>query len=496
MLTFLRKKSAQDLIQKQFPNISVMVIGDLMLDQYFWGNASRISPEAPVPVVNIERQTWSLGGAGNVAYNIVSLGCRVELIGIVGEDAEAESMRQRAIELGIGSSGLLIDPSRPTTTKTRVVSNAQQMMRLDREVASFISKEMEQSLLHASAERLDSVDIVILSDYAKGVLTDHFLLSFLALANQKKVRVLVDPKRQDFAAYANASAVTPNRSETQSAIGRSLLTDADFEVAAKELQDQHHFESVLMTRSEQGMTLLNNGVISHFRTQAKQVFDISGAGDAVISVLAVGLAAGLSWPEATELANLGAGIAVQKIGTSPVTADELVQVLEQEGVSAANSKILVLDDLLCKIAAWKAEGKKIAFTNGCFDILHVGHVVYLDQARGLADILIVGLNSDASVQRLKGPQRPLNLESDRTRVLAALEPVDAVILFEEDTPIDLITAIRPDVLVKGADYQEEEVVGAQLVRSYDGDVQLIPLVEGRSTTGILKKANTGNVIGQ
>jgi D-beta-D-heptose 7-phosphate kinase / D-beta-D-heptose 1-phosphate adenosyltransferase len=351
---------------------------------------------------------------------------------------------------------------------------------------------MEQSLLHASAERLDSVDIVILSDYAKGVLTDWFLLSFLALANQKKVRVLVDPKRQDFAAYANASAVTPNRSEAQSAIGRSLLTDADFEVAARELQDLHHFESVLMTRSEQGMTLLSNGVISHFRTQAKQVFDISGAGDAVISVLAAGLAAGLSWPEATELANLGAGIAVQKIGTSPVTADELVQVLEQEGVSAANSKILILDDLLRKIAAWKAEGKKIAFTNGCFDILHVGHVVYLDQARGLADILIVGLNNDASVRRLKGPQRPLNLEFDRARVLAALEPVDAVILFEEDTPLDLITAIRPDVLVKGADYQEEEVVGAQLVRSYHGDVQLIPLVEGRSTTGILKKANAAS----
>jgi D-beta-D-heptose 7-phosphate kinase / D-beta-D-heptose 1-phosphate adenosyltransferase len=302
--------------------------------------------------------------------------------------------------------------------------------------------------------------------------------------------VLVDPKRKDFGAYANAGAVTPNRAELGAAMGRALETDEDFEWAARALQKQYNFEAVLMTRSEQGMTLLSEGVVNHFPTQAKQVFDISGAGDAVISVLAVGLAAGLSWPEATELANLGAGVAVQKVGTSPVTADELVQVLEQEGVSAANSKILMLEDLLRKIAAWRAEGKKIAFTNGCFDILHVGHVVYLDRARGLADVLIVGLNSDASVRRLKGPQRPLNIESDRARVLAALEPVDGVVLFEEDTPLHLIETIRPDILAKGADYREEEVVGATFVRSYGGDVQLIPLVEGRSTTGILKKAES------
>jgi D-beta-D-heptose 7-phosphate kinase / D-beta-D-heptose 1-phosphate adenosyltransferase len=487
MLKFIDKKVVQETIRSQFPQIKIMVVGDLMLDRYFWGNVSRISPEAPVPVVNIQKKTCSLGGAGNVALNLIALGCNVELVGVVGNDTDADELRQKVADLGIDIKGLISDPSRPTTVKTRIVSDSQQMMRLDSEVSSFISEEIEQDLLKISCAKLDTVDMVILSDYAKGVLTDKFLSSFLDFANQKKVRVLVDPKRKDFSAYTNACAVTPNRSESQIALGHSLVTDLDFELAAKEFKNKYNFESVLLTRSEQGMTLLSDGIIRHFPTQAKQVFDISGAGDSVISVLAAGLAAGLAWPEATELANLGAGIAVQKVGTSPVTADELIQVLDQEGVSSLNSKILGLEDLLRKIAAWRSEGKKIAFTNGCFDILHVGHVVYLDKTKGFADILIVGLNSDASVRRLKGSQRPLNIETDRSRVLAALEPVDAVILFEGDTPIDLITAIKPDILAKGADYREEDVVGAEFVRSYGGDIQLIALVEGRSTTEILNR---------
>ncbi len=487
MLKFIDKKIVQESIRSQFPRIKIMVIGDLMLDRYLWGNVSRISPEAPVPVVNIHRTTSSLGGAGNVAMNLIALGCNIELIGVVGNDNEADELRQKVADLNIETSGLLSDPSRPTTVKTRIISDSQQMLRLDSEVSSFISEEIEQTLLKISCEKLDCVDIVILSDYAKGVLTDRFLSSFLDIATQKKIRVLVDPKRKDFKAYANACAVTPNRAESQIALGRSLATNLDFELAAKEFKNKYNFESVLLTRSEQGMTLLSNDIIYHFQTQAKQVFDISGAGDSVISVLSAGLAAGFTWPEATELANLGAGIAVQKVGTSPVTADELIQVLEQEGVSSLNSKILGLDDLLRKIAAWRSEGKKIAFTNGCFDILHVGHVVYLDKTRGLADILVVGMNTDASVRRLKGPQRPLNVETDRSRVLAALEPVDAVILFEDDTPINLIMAIKPDILAKGADYREEDVVGAEFVRSYGGDIQLIALVEGRSTTEIFNR---------
>jgi D-beta-D-heptose 7-phosphate kinase / D-beta-D-heptose 1-phosphate adenosyltransferase len=487
MLNFIDKKSVQISIKEHFPQISVMVIGDLMLDRYFWGKVSRISPEAPVPIVNIERKTCSLGGAGNVALNLITLGCKVELLGVIGNDLDGDELRQKVQSLGIDSKGLLSDPNRPTTVKTRIISDSQQMMRLDGEVSSFISEDTERDLLKASLERIDTVDVVILSDYAKGVLTDRFLSSFLEIANQKKIRVLIDPKRKDFSVYANAAGITPNRSESQNATSRPLVTDLDFELAAKEFKDKYNFESVLITRSEQGMTLLSNSMIWHFHTQAKQVFDISGAGDSVISVLAVGLAAGLSWPEATELANLGAGIAVQKVGTSPVTADELIQVLEQEGVSGVNSKVLVIDELLRKIAAWRSEGKKIAFTNGCFDLLHVGHVMYLDKARNLADVLIVGLNSDASVRRLKGSLRPINIESDRARVLAALEPIDAVIVFGDDTPIDLITAIKPDILAKGADYREEDVVGAEFVRSYGGDIQLIPLVEGRSTTRVLNE---------
>jgi len=484
---FIQAASIKKIINKRFSSVKIAVIGDLMLDQYLWGRVSRISPEAPVPVVRVERKTCSLGGAGNVAHNLVALGCQTYLIGVVGIDTEADIVRSEMLRLNIPIDNLVVDPNRPTTIKTRVISNSQQLIRLDNESTEAISHKIEQDLLELSISKLESVDLVILSDYSKGVLTDHFLQTFIPIAKQKQVPVLVDPKRIDYTAYSGATAITPNRAEAELALKRSLVSDRDFEVAGQEFQQKYSLEAVLMTRSEKGMILFSQGRAYHFPTQAREVFDISGAGDAVIAILAASLSSGLSWLEAVELSNLGAGVAVQKVGTAPVYKEELLQAIEQEGISKTNSKILQLPDLIRQLAAWRAQGKKIVFTNGCFDLLHVGHVVYLEKSRALGDVLIVGLNGDNSVKRLKGPERPLVSEGDRARVLASLSSVDSVTLFEQDTPIDLITAIKPDILVKGADYREEEVVGSSFVQSYQGQVALIPLVDDRSTTKIVNK---------
>lgn len=487
MLKFIQKSTIEKTITEKFSGIKIAVIGDLMLDRYLWGRVSRISPEAPVPIVKLERKTCSLGGAGNVAHNLAALGCQVRLLGVVGTDIEADILRNEILNLNISPDGLVVDLTRPTTIKTRVVSDSQQLIRLDNESAKTVKQEIEQELLRRSIAQLNDVNLVILSDYSKGVLTDNFLQTFLTAAKQKQVRVLVDPKRSDYTAYTGATTITPNRSESELALKRSLISDKDFEIAGQELQQKYSLEAVVMTRSEKGMTLFCHNNAYHFPTHAREVFDISGAGDCAIAILAASLSAGLSWPEAVELSNLGAGVAVQKVGTAPVYKEELLQVLEQEGISSTNSKILRSPDLIRQLAAWKAEGKKIVFTNGCFDLLHVGHVIYLEKAKALGDILIIGLNTDNSVKRLKGSERPLITGADRARVLASLSCVNAVTLFDEDTPIDLIKAIKPDVLVKGADYREEEVVGASFVRSYDGEVELIPLVDNRSTSKIVDK---------
>jgi D-beta-D-heptose 7-phosphate kinase/D-beta-D-heptose 1-phosphate adenosyltransferase len=487
MLKFLNKTLVQFLIQEKFPEVKVAVIGDLMLDRYLWGRVSRISPEAPVPVIQVERKTSCLGGAGNVACNLAALGCQVHLVGVIGADFEASILTEEMQLANLSTDWLVVDSTRPTTVKTRIIGKSQQVVRLDEESTELVNEDIEQRLLDCSLAVLDNVDAVILSDYNKGVLTDNFLKIFLHKSKLKQIPVLVDPKRKDYTMYIGATAITPNRSESELSLNRTLVSDKDFEIAATEFQKKYAFEAVLITRSEQGITLLHNANVHHLPSQSREVFDVSGAGDCVIATLAASLSAGLSWAEATELANLSAGVTIQKVGTTPVRAEELLQVLEQEGIGSANSKVLELRELMRHIAIWRAEGKMVAFTNGCFDLLHVGHVTYLDKAKGMADILIVGLNTDLSVKRLKGSERPITPELDRARVLASLSSVDAVVLFDEDTPIELIRAIKPNILIKGADYQGKEVVGSEFVHSYQGRVELIPLVEDRSTTSIVQK---------
>ena len=466
----------------------VLVIGDLMLDRYLIGDVQRISPEAPVPVVLLKHQNDRAGGAANVAANLANLGITTRIAGCVGEDAEATTLLAIINHLGIKSEAVIQSSERPTIAKTRVMSSHQQIVRIDQESQAALS-EAENSELHILITRAihDQPAIVILSDYAKGVLSESTCRFIIETCHQAKIPVLVDPKGHDYTKYKGATALTPNKKETAEACGVSMNDNKALLAAAKQLKKSLGLDFLAVTRGEEGITLLEQDTDHHIAATAKQVFDVSGAGDTVIATLAAGLIHGLSAQEALSLANTAAGIVVGKVGTVPIQLDELLHELTSKNASKQADKICDLPSLKNKVNTWRASHQKIIFTNGCFDLLHAGHVTYLEAAKKTGDKLILGLNTDRSVSALKGPTRPVIHENDRARVLAALEAVDAVILFDEDTPLNLIDVVRPDVIVKGDDYTEEQVVGGKEVKAWGGSVKLIPLVQGRSTTGILEK---------
>ncbi|TCJ15450.1 D-glycero-beta-D-manno-heptose-7-phosphate kinase [Parasulfuritortus cantonensis] len=465
-----------------------LVVGDLILDRYLWGEVERISPEAPVPVVRLGRETVRLGGAGNVAANLAGLGLRVDLYGHVGEDFDGRALATELAAAGIAADGLLRGP-RPTISKTRVIGSHQQMIRLDREETGAFPAVEQARLLDAvrAALAADVPDVVILSDYAKGCLPAEVCQAVIAMARGAGVPVLVDPKGSDYRKYRGATGLTPNKREAAEATGVSVRDTEALLAGVAGLVRDLGLDFVALTRGEEGLSLVRAGSQVHLPARARQVFDVSGAGDTVIASLAAGLAAGLGLEEAGVLANLAAGIVVGKVGTVPVEAWELAREMERQGGISQADKICDWTRARAQVEAWHRDGRRVVFTNGCFDLLHAGHVGYLEQARKLGDRLVVGLNTDASVSRLKGPARPVIHEADRARVLAALEAVDAVVLFGEETPLDLILALRPDVLVKGDDYREDQVVGAAEVKSWGGSVALIPVLAGRSTTGIIAK---------
>ena len=466
----------------------VLVIGDLMLDRYLIGHVQRISPEAPVPVVLLKEQNDRAGGAANVAANLANLGITTRIAGCVGEDAEATTLLALINHLGIKSEAVIQSSERPTIAKTRVMSSNQQIVRIDQESQSDFSSA-ENAELHVLIARalLEKPAIVILSDYAKGVLNDQACKAIIKACNEANIPVLVDPKGQDYSKYKNATALTPNKKETAEACGVNINDNNALINGAKQLKANLNLEFLAVTRGEEGITLLDKNVDHHIAATAKQVFDVSGAGDTVIATLAAGLIHGLSPQAALSLANTAAGIVVGKVGTVPIQLEELLHELTSKNASEQADKICDLKNLSNKVKTWRANNQKIVFTNGCFDLLHAGHVTYLEAAKKTGDKLILGLNTDRSVSALKGPSRPVIHENDRARVLAALEAVDAVILFDEDTPLNLIDKLRPDVIVKGDDYTEDQVVGGKEVKSWGGSVKLIPLVQGRSTTGILEK---------
>ncbi len=469
----------------------ILVLGDLILDRYVSGEVDRISPEAPIPILRAKSQEDRLGGAGNVAANLRAMEASVEVVGVIGDDSLGRRMCDMLGKDGIETSGVLVDASRPTTEKTRLVAGTQQIVRVDWEDARPVDSKWAGRCLELLASRVAHAQALILSDYGKGVLSSEVLAGAIRLAREHKVPVLVDPKGNDYRRYRGATLVTPNRKEAEEALGRKLAALDELPRAGADLLEVAQLEAVVITLGPQGMFHMHRGgATKHVPTVAKSVFDVTGAGDTVISHLALGLGAGLTLEVAAELANHAAGIVVGKRGAASVTRAELFDALDAAAgrLSQVRAKILEGEALVRRLAEWRAQNLRVVFTNGCFDILHAGHVDYLRFARAQGDVLVVGVNDDASVRRLKGPTRPVNRLEDRLAVLSGLEMVDAVVSFAEDTPAQIIERITPAVLVKGEDWRDKGVVGRQWVESHGGKVVLAPLLQGRSTTAILERS--------
>lgn len=478
----------------------VLVVGDLMLDRYVWGDAERISQEAPVILLRADRREERLGGASSVATMLRALGARVSIAGVVGADADGQRIRALLTDLTIDHEGVVTDAARPSTVKERYIGRAQhrhpqQMLRVDFEERSAVTEETAARLWTVINSQLRRSDIVLISDYDKGVCTPGLLAALINNCRALDLRVIADPIRgQDYRKYHGCSAITPNRLEAGLATGRVLKDWGQIREAAIHLRDKLDLEAAILTLDKDGMFLAHrDGRLKHLPTRPRQVYDITGAGDMVMSTLALALAAGADYEAAIALANIAGGLEVEKIGVATVTRDEILRDLLQGGASfsgAVANKVVSLEILKQEIDYRRRLGQKIAFTNGCFDVLHAGHVQYLQEARAQADVLIVGLNSDASVRAIKGKTRPVQPQTARALVLGGLQAVDYVTIFEESTPLRLIEALRPDVLVKGADYSREAVVGGDLVESYGGRVHLATLCHGFSTTHLIEKMRT------
>jgi len=467
----------------------ILVLGDVMLDKYYHGDVSRISPEAPVPVVKVCEEKLSAGGAGNVAVNLVNLGCSVYIAGALGEDQSGESLRKILLEKGVNISGLVKRPY-PTITKIRVLGGRQQVVRVDFEEIVPLSRQEEEKVLEWFLKELPDSDCVVLSDYAKGFCTVGLCRFIIEESKRRSVPVVVDPKGPDWGKYSEAFIVTPNVKELGESCGRAVNNvDDEIVKAGLEVLRRYKLKNLLVTRSEKGMTLFVGEEVHHIPTKAREVFDVSGAGDTVVATLSACLATGMELVESAKMANIAAGVVVGKVGTAPITLSELEEALKNSKFSmSVESKIKGLDELLEIVRRWKRDGLKVVFTNGCFDLLHVGHIYSLEEAKKRGDKLIVGLNSDASVRRLKGEGRPIVSQRDRARMLAALEFVDCVIIFDEDTPERILSLIRPDVLVKGGDYRVEDVVGKEYAR----EVHIVPLFKGYSTTSLIRRIMNGS----
>ena len=484
-----------DALSNAMARQTVLCVGDLMLDEFVYGEVSRISPEAPAPVIAVQRTETNIGGAGNVARNIAALGARCIFVGLIGEHEAGAKLKAALAQENLIESVLVCDSERPTTRKVRFVSEhfSSHMLRADWELAAPAAAGIEQKLIDAILPLLPRADIVLLSDYAKGVLTARVIRHIIDGARKLNKRVIVDPKSANFAIYRGATLLTPNRKEFAEATRSRAETEQSIADAAQDVMQLADCEAVLVTQSEHGMTLVpRTGDAIHVPAHLVKVRDVSGAGDTVAAVLAVVLAAGADWETALRLASAAAAVAVSKKGTAIVTSAEVRRKILPHAYLAAEEKIMATSGKLdAQLLDWRKQDLRVGFTNGCFDILHPGHVKLLTAARGACDRLIVGLNSDASVKRLKGEGRPVQDERARAEVLAALEAVDLVVVFEEDTPLNLITEIRPSVLVKGGDYTRTEVVGHDVVEANGGEVLLVDILPGFSTSSLVARAREG-----
>lgn len=466
---------------------NILVIGDVMLDRYLIGHVNRISPEAPVPVVLLKETKYRAGGAANVAANLSALGLNTNIIGFIGDDVEGATLKKIISQSGVNNNFLTTSKQRPTISKTRIMSGIQQIARIDDESSKEYSESENKSLIKSVEKALgQDISMVVLSDYGKGLLSDKSCKLIIHHCNQLGIPVIVDPKGSDYSKYKGVHALTPNKKETAEATGVGINETFHLLLAAKKVKEQLNLDFIAITRGEEGISYIDNLDTKHIPAIAKKVFDVSGAGDTVIATLAAGLVHGLMPYEALELANIAASIVVGKVGTVPVSQAELLKALVNNVDHSEIDKICDKAQLFALAKKWKDDNLKIVFTNGCFDLLHAGHVTYLEAAKKAGDRLILGLNTDRSIRALKGPSRPVIREGDRARVMAALASVDAIILFDENTPLELISSIKPDFIVKGDDYTEDQVVGGTEAKTWGGRVKLIPLLQGRSTSNIIK----------
>ncbi|MFK5938195.1 MAG: D-glycero-beta-D-manno-heptose-7-phosphate kinase [Sulfurimonas sp.] len=468
------------ILKEARPNI--LVIGDLMIDHYLWGSCERISPEAPVQVVDIAKETTVLGGAGNVINNLNALGASVSVSSVIGDDANGEELVKMLHDINVDTDNIIIQQARKTSKKSRVIAVSQQILRYDKESKDDISSLSVEEILSSLKSSIATYDMVILSDYGKGVLREELSQGIIKLAKKSDVKVLVDPKGSDFSKYKGAYLLTPNKKEAVIATGINIKDESSLKEALLKLKSECDLGISLITLSEDGIATYDKE-LEIFPTVAKEVFDVTGAGDTVIASIAFALSVGLSMGDTAAFSNLAAGVVVGKIGSATVTMDEIEEYEASLHKSTSDAHIKSFSDINNIVTRCRANGKRVVFTNGCFDILHVGHVKYLQIAKSFGDILIVGLNSDASVSRLKGPTRPVNIAEDRAYLLAALEAVDFVVPFEEDTPYELIKMIEPDVLVKGGDYEGKVVIGTE----FAGELKLVDFVDGKSTTKTIEK---------
>jgi D-beta-D-heptose 7-phosphate kinase/D-beta-D-heptose 1-phosphate adenosyltransferase len=505
----------------QMRDKNIIVIGDIMLDRFVFGSVHRMSPEAPVPVLATEDEKMMLGGAGNVLANLASLGAKAKIISVIGDDEAGRKIQDISQSLQIDASGLVMDSERPSICKTRFIAQSKHLLRVDDEDIKDIASDIQTACIEHLQAHIAQADVLILSDYGKGVLTDHMIKTAIAAAKQHNVSVLVDPKRKDYRIYAGADLITPNRSELSAATnGMAVQSDAEIEAACQLLLNNVAVDAIVATRSEAGISVIerNRTPIHIVHNASLDAVDVSGAGDTVMAVLALAVAVGANLADAAALANVAGGVAVSKVGTSQVTIAELKTALiegipvmkalgsgddsvagtrniQQSNILHHPREAYVCDDAAAaaQIKEWQAQGLKVGFTNGCFDILHFGHVSYLNKARDRCDRLVLGLNHDQSVRILKGPERPVNDQDARAAVIGALGCVDMVVFFgateagADNTPCAVLEALRPDVIFKGGDYKVEDLPEAKVVLEYGGAVEIMPLYEGHSTTGIIDK---------
>ena len=467
-------------LQNKTPKI--LVVGDLMIDHYLWGLCERISPEAPVQVVNVDRESTVLGGAGNVINNLNSLGAKVDVISVIGECKVSEELKGLLIDIKVDTQYLITQKDRVTSKKSRIIAAHQQVVRYDRESTDEINNNSQIAILDIFKTIVNNYDVILLSDYGKGVLTFELTQSLITIANENKKKLLVDPKGLNYSKYNGAYLLTPNKKEASEATNSVIKDNKSLTQAIKSLKKQCNLEVSLITLSDQGVAIFDNELRIH-PTVAIEVFDVTGAGDTILASLGFALSCNKNIDQAVKFANLASGVVVGKIGSATATLNEIIEYESSLNKSSSDEHIKTWDEISYIVSELKNKDKKIIFTNGCFDILHIGHIKYLEKSKSFGDILILGLNSDDSIRRLKGKNRPINTQTDRAYIVASLEVVDYVVIFDEDTPFDLIKLIKPDVLVKGGDYEGKEVVGQDIAK----ELKLVKFIDDKSTTKTIER---------